>query len=135
MPRMSGAHGSVMIDKTGGNTPAAVANLSKWDLDLSTDKIDVTAFGDTNKTYVQGLPDIKGNVSGFWAGEETTLFDVALGTVACFMKLLPSSLVADAGTFFSGKAWLDAAVSIDNKGAATISGKFVAAGPWTLTKT
>ncbi len=29
--------------------------LSAWTLDRATDTFEVTAFGDTNKTYVQGL--------------------------------------------------------------------------------
>jgi hypothetical protein len=131
MHRIAGAHGQVLADPTGGATPVAVANLNKWDLNLTTDKIDVTAFGDTNKTYVQGLPDIKGTVAGFWAVEDTTIFDIALGTVACALKLLPSSL--ETTTFFAGKAWLDASISVDSKGAVTIGGNFVAAGPWALT--
>ena len=131
MARIAGAHGQVLMDPTGGATPIAVANLNKWDLNLATDKIDVTAFGDTNKTYVQGLPDIKGAIAGFWDSSDTSIFDVALGTVACALKLLPSSL--DATTFFSGKAWLDAQISVDSKGAVTIGGNFVAAGAWALT--
>jgi hypothetical protein len=119
-----------MVDPTGGVTAVAVANLNKWDLDLSTAKIDVTAFGDTNNQYVQGLPDFKGTLAGFWDSAEIKLFTIAMGTVACFLKLLPSSL--ETTVFFSGKAWLDAKVSVDAKGAVTIGGSFVAAGPWTM---
>src|SRR5262252_3204708 len=111
--RISGAHGQVMADKTGGATTVAIANLNKWDLDLATDKIEVTAFGDTNKVFVQGLPAFAGNVGGFWASDEVTIFQIALGTVACALKLLPSSL--EATVFFSGKAWLDANVGVDAK--------------------
>lgn len=129
MARMSGAHGQVLIDKTGGSTPVAVANLNKWDLSLATDKIDVTAFGDTNKTYVQGLPDIKGTLAGFWSSDETTIFDVATGTIPCTLHLVPNS--TEATVMFAGKAWIDANIAVDNKGAVTIGGNYVAAGSWT----
>lgn len=128
--RISGAHGQVMIDPTGGATAVAVANLNKWDLDLGKAMIDVTAFGDTNLVYVTGLPDYKGNLAGFWDSSAITLFTVALGTVACFLKLIPSSL--ETTVFFSGKAWLDASVAVDAKGAVTIGGKWVAAGAWAI---
>jgi len=129
--RIAGAHGQVLADPTGGSTAVAIANLNKWDLSLATNKIDVTSFGDTNMTYVTGLPDVKGSLAGFWASDEVTVFKIALGTIAAFLKLLPSSL--EATVYFSGKAWLDANVAVDNKGAVTIGGTFVAAGPWTLT--
>lgn len=122
-----------MADPTGGATAVAIANLNKWDLDLSTDKIDVTAFQDTNRVVVTGLPAYKGTLTGFWDSAELSLFTIALGTVAAFLKLIPSSL--DATTFFSGKAWLDANISCDAKGAVTIGGKYEAAGNWTLTHT
>ncbi len=31
----------------------------------------VANFGDAGKTYVQGLPDISGQISGFWDNDET----------------------------------------------------------------
>jgi len=129
--RISGAHGQVLADPTGGTTAVAIANLNKWDLNLDTDKIDVTAFQDTNKVYVQGLPDIKGTIGGWWDSAELTIFNIALGTVACYLKLVPSSL--DATTFFAGKAWLSSAIAVDAKGAVSINGNFVAAGSWALT--
>lgn len=129
--RISGARGQVKIDPTGGATLVAVANLNKWTLDLAADKIDVTAFQDTNKVYVMGLPDVKGTIGGFWDSSELTIFNVALGTVACTLNLLPSSL--EIATFFGGKAWLDASIDVDAKGAVTIGGNFVAAAGWALT--
>jgi len=119
-----------MMDPTGGSSAVVVANLNKWDLDLSTDTVDVTAFQDTNKVYVQGLPDIKGTLTGLWDSGSLEVFNVSLGTVAAFLKLIPYSI--DAATFFSGKAWLSSSISVDAKGAVTIGGKFVAAGAWTL---
>lgn len=131
--RIHGSKGQVMADPTGGATAVAIANLNKWDLDLSTDKVDVTAFQDANKVVVTGLPNYAGNLAGYWASDELTLFHIALGTVAAFLKLIPSSL--EATVFFSGKAWVDANIAVDAKGAVTIGGKFAAAGNWALTST
>src|SRR5262249_44464334 len=128
--RIHGSHGQVMMDKTGGATAVAVASLNKWSLSMATDKVDVTCFGDTNKIYVQGLPDVKGSVGGFWDKTDRSLFEVAMGTVAASLKLIPSSLAAT--YFFSGLAWLDASIDVSADGAVSVSGDFVAAGPWTI---
>lgn len=131
MARRHGSKGQVMMDPSGGSTPVEVAALNSWSLDLARDRADATCFGDTNKVYVQGLPNIEGELGGIWdEAESTALFDVALGDVAAFLKLVPSTLAATA--FFSGLAYLDAGIEVNHDGAITVSGSFAAAGPWTM---
>jgi hypothetical protein len=128
--RIHGSHGSVKIDKTGGALAVDVASLNKWSLSMATDKVDVTCFGDTNKIYVQGLPDVKGSIAGFWDKTDRTMFEIAMGTVSALLKLAPSTL--DPTYLFSGLAWLDASIDVSADGAVSISGDFVAAGPWAM---
>jgi hypothetical protein len=132
MARQHGSLGQVLIDPTGGTTYVAVASLNSWTLDMTRDLVNVTAFGDTNKQYVQGLPDIKGTFGGFWdpTTTPTAVFDVAMGSTAVGMKLVPSTLTATA--FFSGLAYLDASINVSADGAVAISGNYSAAGPWAL---
>jgi hypothetical protein len=131
MARIHGSHGEVMMDPTGGATPVAVASLNKWSLDMARDTADVTAFGDTTKQYVMGLPDVKGSIGGWWdSATSPDLFDVALGNVAAFLKLIPSSL--EPLFFFSGLAYLSASIEVSATGAVSISGSFVGAGDWAL---
>jgi hypothetical protein len=56
----AGRKGVVYLSTTGSGTASSVLKITKWTLNQSTAKIDVTAFGDTNMTYVQGLRDVKG---------------------------------------------------------------------------
>jgi hypothetical protein len=128
--RIHGAHGSVMVDPTGGATPVAVASLNKWSLSMATDKVDVTCFLDPNRIYVQGLPDVKGSIAGMYDKTDLTLFEVAMGTVAAMLKLTPSTLSPT--YFWTGLAWLDASIDVAVDGAVTIAGEFSAAGPWTM---
>jgi hypothetical protein len=129
--RRHGSHGSVEMDATGGATPAVVASLNTWSLDLKRDRADATCFGDTTKVSVQGLPAIEGKLEGIW--DETlspVLFGVALGEVAAFLKLVPSDLAPT--YFFSGLAYLDTSIEVAHDGAIKVAGTFAGAGPWTM---
>jgi hypothetical protein len=132
MARQHGSNGQVLIDPAGGTSYVAVASLNSWTLDATRDRAEVTAFGDTNKTWVQGLPNFAGSLGGFWdpTTTPTAIFDVAFGDTAVGLKLIPSSLTPTA--FFSGLAYIDAGINVSSSGAITISGSWVAANSWSL---
>src|SRR5678815_519894 len=105
----AGRKGVVYLSTTGSGAATNVIKLSHWTLNQTTDKIDVTSFGDANKTYVQGLKDVQGSIAGFFDDTETKPFTAADSSDGCKMYLYPSS---DAPTkYWYGPAWLD--VSID----------------------
>lgn len=126
--RYHGSKGVVYISTTGSGTAIAAISLSQWSLDMATDKVDVTAFGDTNKQYVQGLKDIKGALSGYFDSADDALFDGAESTDGVKLYLYPSSLAPT--IYHYGPAWLDASIEVDAKGAVGVKGSFVAAGNW-----
>jgi hypothetical protein len=131
MARRHGSTGDILMDPTGGATTVSVASLNKWSIDFDRDKEDVTCFGDTNKVYVLGLPDVQGDIEGVW--DETTSPDfirVALGDIPVTLKLIPSTLAPT--YFFTGQAYLSTSIECAADGAVTLSGSFVAAGPWTM---
>jgi hypothetical protein len=128
MARYHGSRGAAYLSTTGTGTAVAAVSLSAWTLDKATDKVEVTAFGDSNKTYVQGLPDVKGTLSGFFDSSDDALFDGSESSDGVKLYLYPSS---NAPTIYHyGPAWLDASISVDAKGAITVSGSFVANGAW-----
>ena len=130
MARRHGSTGQVAIDPAGATTYVTVAALNSWTHDQARDKVDVTAFGDTNKQYVVGLPDTKGTFGGWWdeTSTPTAVFDIAAATTPCGLKLTPSTITP---TYFaSGLAYLDASIDVKADGAVAISGEWVAAGPW-----
>jgi hypothetical protein len=132
MARQHGSHGQVSIDPAGTTTYAPIASLNAWTLNSERDLVDVTAFGDTNKQYVQGLPDLKGTYGGWWdpTTTPTEIFDIVFGSVPVGLKLVPSTLTATA--FFSGLAYLDGSIEVSATGAVSITGNWAAAGPWAL---
>lgn len=133
MARLHGSLGQVKMDPTGvgGATAVAVASLNAWTLDMSRAMVDVTAFGDTNTQELVGLPAYKGTLGGFFDTTDVSIITAALGNTPVFLDLIPSTLTAT--TMFSGKAYLDANVSVTATGAVTLSSKFSAAGNWTFT--
>jgi hypothetical protein len=128
MARYHGKSGVVYLSTTGAGAATTTTSLSGWTLDLSTDKVEVTAFGDLNKTYVQGLKDIKGTLTGFLDDTGLALFTGADSTDGVRMYLYPSS--ASPTVYWYGPAWLDASIAVPVAGANTLSGNFVALGAW-----
>lgn len=133
MARRHGSKGEVLLDDTdpfvAPGTFVRVASINKWSLDMAREKAKVTAFGDLNHQYVQGLPDIKGSLGGWWDEAELRLFDVAFGETPVALKLVPSTITPT--YFFSGPAFLDTSIEVNSDGGVAISSEFVAAGTWT----
>ncbi len=127
MPKYAGRKGVVYLS-TSGTGNAAPINLTEWSLNMATDKIDVTSFGDANKTYVQGLRDLTGSFRGFWDSADPKLFQAAKSADGCKLYLYMSSDAA--GLYFYGPAWIDASISVGVQGAIEINGDFAAAGSW-----
>jgi hypothetical protein len=124
----AGRKGVVYLSTTGSGAATNVIKLSHWTLNQTTDKIDVTSFGDANKTYVQGLKDVQGSIAGFFDDTETKPFTAADSSDGCKMYLYPSS---DAPTkYWYGPAWLDVSIDTGVAGAVTLSANFAANGSW-----
>lgn len=128
MSRYHGKGGAAYLSTTGSGTAAPAVSLSQWTLDRATDKVDVTAFGDANKVYVQGLPDIKGTLAGWFDDTDDALFDGADSADGVKLYLYPSRLAP--AHYHYGPAWLDASIEVDVKGAVSVKASFVAAGSW-----
>jgi len=128
MARYHGKSGVVYLSTTGSGAATTTVSLSGWTLDQSTDKAEVTAFGDSNKTYVQGLRDVKGTLAGFLDDSGASIFTAAESTDGCKLYLYPSS--ASPTVYWYGPAWLDTSIGVPVSGANTVSGNFVANGAW-----
>ena len=125
MPRISGRNGALYMNLTSGGTAEPVAFLTNWSLSFSTDRTDVTAFGDTSKVYVAGLPDAQGTYTGFYDTATAQTYSASVDGVARKTYLYPDRTAS--GTYFWGTALFDMDVDIGIDGAAAISGSFAGA--------
>lgn len=127
MARIAGRNGALYMNLTSGGTAEPVAFLNNWSLDFSTEKIDVTAFGDTSMVYVSGLPDVQGTYAGFYDDATAQMYTAAVDGVARRFYLYPSR--GTAGQYWFGTAIFDMSVDASVDGAVAISGSFAAASP------
>ena len=112
-----------MGSSTSDATP--VANLRSFSIDFSTDDVEVTSFGDTNKVYVSGLPDCSGSFAGFYDTAGADLYAAATDGAARRFYLYPTN--ATTTTYWFGTAIFDFSVESSVDDAAKVSGNFKAA--------
>ena len=128
MPRYHGRKGVVYMSATGSAAAVLVIGMRSWTINMPTDKVEVTAFADSNKQYVQGLPDVTGDLAGWWDDTSDALYDSSRSADGVKMYLYPSS---DAPTkYWYGPAWVDFSISVANDAGVEITGSFAANGAW-----
>lgn len=131
MARKHGRSGRLYADfSTNGNTAATpIASLKSWTIDFTTDKVDSTCFGDTNKQYLAGLPDSSGTFAGLYDDASASAYAAAVdnGTYASRrFYLYPDT--NDTTKYWYGYGLFDASYSAAVDGAIELSGNWAAAG-------
>jgi hypothetical protein len=132
-PNPPGTHGNkglIAISTTATGTVAPLVLIAEWTLDMARDLVETTALGDSNKTYVAGLKDLKGTFTGFWDALDDSIFEAADSPDGIKMEIYPS--ITNAGCW-KGPAWLDVSVKGGVSSAVSIDGTFSANGAWTRT--
>lgn len=129
MAILTGRNGLVKYDAA-GTTPAEIISIKGFKIDWKTDKQDVSCFGDANRVFVPGLPSVQGSLDGYWNSADVTLFEAALADVPGLLELTPND--TEPAFKFSGKAYLDASLDCKVDSAPTVTGTWMAAGPWTM---
>jgi hypothetical protein len=123
MAERHGKNSRVIID-------SVVVKMATLNLNMTKDKVEVTAFGDTNKRYVVGLKDFAADFSGFWDDATDKLFDVADLDTPVNVYLYPDAVNAPT-QYWWGSAYVDASVTSGVSAAVGVSGTVTAAGNFT----
>jgi hypothetical protein len=108
-----------------GGTAEPVAFLKSWSVNFATDKQDVTAFGDSNKVYVAGLPDAEGDFAGYYDDASAQTYTAATDGVARKFYLYPNTNTTS--QYFFGTILPDFKVQGDVTGSVDISASWNAA--------
>lgn len=116
------------MSTTGSGTAVPVASLSHWSLDYSTDTVETTSFGDTNKTYVQGLPDVSVSFEGFYDDTDATIYTASRSTdgTKCYLYISTNA----ASKYAYGPAWINFSLDDSVSDAVKVTGSIAANGSW-----
>lgn len=131
MARIAGRRGRLYVG-IASDTAAAepLPFIAQWSIEFSTDNIEVTAMGDTNKVYVAGLPDASGSFSGFYDDATASTYTAAADGLARRFYLYPTT-PSVAGPYFFGTGLFDFKVESDVNDSVKTSGDWSAASPVT----
>jgi hypothetical protein len=126
MARWHGKTGQVKVGST------VVGSVRGWTLQSQPGLEDVTSFGDTNLTYVQGFQDVRGTIDVAWDDSVGDLSALIGGTTPATLDLYPAASVT--AKHATGPAF----VGLQNfqaRSTAAVQGtySFAAAGSWTIT--
>lgn len=125
MARVHGRRGRLYVGITSDTSAAEpIAFLNSWSIDFSTDRVDVTALGDSNKVYVSGLSDASGSFGGFYDTDTAQLYTASQDGLARKFYLYPDT---SDGDYWHGTAFFDFSVAGGVSDAVTASGSWSAA--------
>jgi hypothetical protein len=125
MARVHGRRGRLYAGIASDSASAEpITFLSSWSINFTVDRVDVTSFGDTNKTYVSGLPDASGDFAGFYDTATAQLYTASQDGLARKFYLYPDTTDGD---YFWGTALFDFSANAGVTDAVNISGSWAAA--------
>ena len=125
---ITGRNGRFYVDTSSAANGSAqpIANLNSFSVNQTSDKTEVTSFGDSTKVFVAGLRDAQGDFGGYWEPDGTLTRYVADGVGRKFY-IYPQSGSAHVGTYWFGTATFDLTTTQSVGGATETSGSWSAA--------
>lgn len=123
-----GKAGIVYVSTSGTSAAIAVGGIRGFTLDGSTDTVDVTEFGASNRSYVIGFPNFTGTLDGFWASDDATIRTASLSADGTNIYLYPSTSAPT--RYIGGPAFLNYSIRTAVDQAVAITANFSARGNW-----
>jgi hypothetical protein len=132
--KIHGKGGAIYVGGAKGSGGTKWTYKSEWSLQRNRDYVDATAFGEANKTYLAGLPNVQGNFSGFLDTAGDLLLDAATsGALDVYLYADDATLPDGTEVLVAhGPAFVDATVTCSNTDAVRITGEFRASDSWTI---
>lgn len=123
--RNAGRNARIYFAMASGAEASSLAYQAEWSINFGTPKIDVTAFGDTNKVTVSGLPESTGSFSGFYDDTSAQTYTAAVDGLPRKFYLYPNANLAT--RYFFGQINADVNFGASVTGAVTVSSAWEAA--------
>lgn len=125
MARIAGRNAAIYVGATTSAQASLLTFQNSWSMSFESEKIDVTAFGDTNKSYVAGIADSMGEFSGFYDDASAQTLTPAIDGLSRKFYLYPNSNTAT--QYFFGTIFVDFSINAEVAGAVEVSAKWNAA--------
>jgi hypothetical protein len=132
--RLHGKGGAIYIGGAAGSGGTRVAVKAEFTLNRSRDYVDATSFGDPNKVWLAGLPDVSGTFRGLLDASGDLLLNAATSDAQTLYLYASDATLAGTSEVLvaHGPALIDAQVTVSNTDAARITGNFRASDAWTI---
>ena len=128
--KLHGKNGAIYLGGAKGSGGVKVATKTEWTLQRNRDYVDATTFGDTNRTYLAGLPNVQGTFAGLLDVSGDLLLNAATSDATQIY------LYADDGVspvlIANGPGFIDGSVTASVTDAMRYTGEFRAQGAWTI---
>ena len=128
--KLHGKNAAIYLGAAKGSGGVKIATKTDWTLRRNRDYVDATTFGDTNRTYLAGLPNVEGTFAGLMDVSGDLLLNAATSDATQIY------LYADDGAtpilIANGPGFIDGTVSASVTDAVRYTGDFRASGAWTI---
>lgn len=126
MARLAGRNGRIYLGIASSSATAEpLPFVASWSVNFPSEKIDVTAMGDSRKTYVAGMADQAGEFAGFMDDATAQTYTAATDGAARKFYCYPNT--SDTGKYFWGTVVVDASFNAAVAGAVEMSASWSAA--------
>lgn len=117
------------MSTSGTGAATNLVGAASFEINKGADTVETTAFGDTNKTYVQGFSDVSGSITVVWDDTyDSSIWTACASTDGVKLYLYPSR---NATTIYHyGPAWVSGSLKGDVGSRVEASLSFVANGSW-----
>lgn len=128
--KLHGKNGAIVL---GSALPGGikVATKTEWSLQRNRDYVDATTFGNTNRTYLAGLPNVQGTFAGLLDVSGDLLLNAATSDVVQ-IYLYADAEAATPLLIANGPGFIDGTVNASVTDAIRYTGEFRAQGDWTI---
>lgn len=132
--KLHGKNGAIYLGGAKGSGGIKVATKSSWTLQRNRDYVDATVFGESNKTYLAGLPNVQGSFAGILDVSGDLLLSAATSDSQTMYLYADDDPFSTTSTVLvaHGPALIDANVDASNTDAVRITGEFRAQGSWII---